>query len=134
MQKDIINNLLDALALSSTNIPLRLQVASMMMQEKMFDEATSQFGEVLKQQYGNIPARLGLAECYFNQQKFSTAIVIYEQLQNNLKIEDHVRFVKSLIKENSLQQATEEYNKLLVLQPDFVDDEIDVELRLPSMY
>jgi SpoVK/Ycf46/Vps4 family AAA+-type ATPase len=134
MQKGIINNLLDALALSSTNIPLRLQVASMMLQEKMFDEAAVQFGEVLKQQYGNIPAQLGLAQCYFNQQKFSTAIVIYEQLQNNLQIEDRVRFVKSLIKENSLQQATEEYNKVLALQPDFVDDEIDVELRLPSMY
>lgn len=133
MQKDIINNLLDALALSSTNIPLRLQVASMMLQEKMYDEAAVQFGEVLKQQYGNIPAQLGLAECYFNQQKFSTAIVIYEQLQNSLKTEDRVRLVKSLIKENSLQQAVEEYNKLIVMQPGFKDDEIDAQLRMPSM-
>jgi transitional endoplasmic reticulum ATPase len=133
MQKDIINNLLDALALSSTNIPLRLQVASMMLQEKMFDEAATQFGEVLKQQYGNIPAQLGLAECYFNQQKFSTAIVIYEQLQNNLKTEDRVRLVKSLIKENSMPQAIEEYQKLIVMQPGFKDDEIDAQLRMPSM-
>ncbi len=133
MQKDIINNLLDALALSSTNIPLRLQVASMMLQEKMFDEAATQFGEVLKQQYGNIPAQLGLAECYFNQQKFSTAIVIYEQLQNNLKTEDRIRLVKSLIKENSMPQAIEEYQKLIVMQPGFKDDEIDAQLRMPSM-
>ena len=85
----------------------------------MYDEAAEQFSEVLKQQYGNIPAQLGLAECYFNQQKFSTAIVIYEQLQNNLQINDRVRLVKSLIKENSLQQAIEEYNKIIVMQPGF---------------
>jgi transitional endoplasmic reticulum ATPase len=133
MQKEIINNLLEAIALSPSNIPLRLQVASLMLGEKMYDEAAVQFGEVLKLQYGNIPAQLGLADCFFNQEKFSPAIVIYEQLQNNLKTADRVRFVRSLIRENSLAQAIEEYNKLLALEPGFKDEEIDARLRIPSV-
>ena len=67
MTNDIIKNLLDALTISPGNTPLRLQVADMMMKEKMFAEAVEQFNEVLKQSYGNTKARLGLAECYFNQ-------------------------------------------------------------------
>jgi transitional endoplasmic reticulum ATPase len=132
MTNEIIKNLLDALAVSPANVPLRLQVANMMVQEKMFDKAAEQYSEVLKQSYGNAKAQLGLAECYFHLGKYSATIIIYEQLQDQLTINDRARYVKSLIKENSMQQAVEEYRKLLALQPGFQDEEIDAYLRMSA--
>ncbi|MDP4265742.1 MAG: AAA family ATPase [Bacteroidota bacterium] len=132
MGNDIIKNLLDALAISPANVPLRLQVADMMLKEKMYAEATEQFNEVLRLNYGNTKARLGLAECYFHQEKYSATIIIYEQLQQQLDAHDRILFVKSLIKENSMRQAVEEYQKIIALQPDFRDEEIDSYLRMSA--
>ena len=82
MSNEIIKNLLDAVSVSPDNIPLRLQVATMMMKEKMYAEAASQYQEILQRSYGNIKAQLGLAASYYYQQKFSAAIIIYEQQQS----------------------------------------------------
>ncbi len=133
MAGDIIKNLLDALNISPDNIPLRTQVATMMMAEKMYGDAASQFQEILDRNYGDLKAQLGLAACYFHQQKYSASIIIYEQQQSHLSKEDQVLFIKSLIKENSLGQAKEIYQQLLRQQPGFTDEEIDSQLRLPSM-
>ena len=129
MTNEGIKNLLDALLVSPTNIPLRLHVATMMLNEKMYIEAAEQFSEVLNQSYGNTKAQLGLAECYFQQEKYSAAIVVYEQLQNQLTAVDQIRFVKALIKEESIQQAMEVYQKIVAQQPNFRDEEIDSILR-----
>lgn len=84
MTNEIIQNLLDALSVSPDNIPLRVQVASMMMQEKMYSDAAAQYQEILQRSYGNVKAQTGLAASYYYQQKYSAAIVIYEQLQDQL--------------------------------------------------
>jgi SpoVK/Ycf46/Vps4 family AAA+-type ATPase len=132
MTNEIIKNLLDALAVSPDNVPLRMQVAQMMVREKMFAEAAGQYNEVLKKSYRNEKAQLGLAECYFYLGKYSASIVIYEQLQNHLHLNDRAKYVKSLMKENSMPQAIAEYQKLLAIQPDFKDEEIDSYLRLAT--
>src|SRR5436190_14640997 len=113
MSNEIIKNLLDALGVSPDNIPLRLQVAAMMMHEKMYAEAASQYQETLKRSYGNSRAQLGLAASYYHQQKYSAAIIIYEQQQSLLSKEEKVLFIKSLIKENSIKQAIDIYQQLL---------------------
>jgi len=132
MANDTIKNLLEALEVSPENVPLRLHLAELMLNDKMFNEAGEQFSDVLKRSYGNLKAQLGLANCYFNTGKYSAAIIIYEQIGSKLPVDDQVRFVKCLIKENSLQQAIETYQKLLAVDPLFNDDEIDNYLRLPS--
>ena len=92
MSNELINNLLDALKLSPDNVPLRLQVADLMLQEKMYAESATQYRQILEKSYGNTKAQLGLATCYFYLQKNSAAIIIYEQLQN-LSLEDQVRYI-----------------------------------------
>jgi SpoVK/Ycf46/Vps4 family AAA+-type ATPase len=124
--------LLEALEFSPDNVPLRLQVADMMMQEKQYEEAAKQYQEVLNKNYGNAKASAGLAASYYQQQKFSAAIVVYEQIDGNLTRADQVLYIKCLIKENSIQQAINEYQQLLSLYPDFSDEEIDTALRMPS--
>jgi transitional endoplasmic reticulum ATPase len=132
MANDTIKNLLEALQVSPDNVPLRLHVAELLLNDKNFEEAGEQFREVLKKSYGNGRAQLGLANCYFNTEKYSAAIIIYEQLPDKLSAEDQVRYVKCLVKENSLQQAIEVYQKILAANPLFSDEEIDSYLRLPS--
>jgi transitional endoplasmic reticulum ATPase len=132
MAKDLINNLLDALKFSPDNIPLRQQVADLMLQEEMYAESAEQYRMILDKSYGNTRAQLGLATCYFYLQKNSAAIIIYEQLQDQLSLDDQVRYIKCLIKENSIQQAISLYQQLIALNPGFKDEEIDVELRMPA--
>ena len=105
MTNEIIKNLLEALEVSPENVPLRLQVAGMMMDEKNYEEATNQYQEALQRSYGNVKAQAGLAAGYYYQQKFSAAIMVYEQMENNISTADQVLYIKCLIKENSIELA-----------------------------
>jgi SpoVK/Ycf46/Vps4 family AAA+-type ATPase len=132
MKNDVIENLLEALQYSPDNVPLRLQVAQLMMQEKLYEKAAAQYQIALEKSYGNVKAQSGLAACYYYLQKYSTAIIIYEQIQNELGVEDKALYVRCLIKENAMQQALEMYQQIIALHPQFKDDEIDSQLRMPS--
>lgn len=131
MNNDLIQNLLEALKLSPENVPLRLQVAEMMKLEKMYEEAIENYKTVLERQPENMRAQSGLAESYFYVGKYSTAIIVYEQMAEMQHI-DKVLFTKSLIKENAIGQAIEMYQEILSERPDFSDNEIDNALRMPS--
>lgn len=97
----------------------------------MFTEAAEQYQLVLDKSYGNNKAQLGLARCYFAQEKYSTAIIIYEQA-GNMPAEDTLVYIKCLIRENSITQAVNEYQKLIALNPGMRDEEIDSSLRVSS--
>lgn len=129
--KEMIQNLVDALSLSPDNVPLRLQVANLMMSEKMYVEAADQLSEVLKRSYGHTTAQQQLAECFYHMGKYSAAIITYEQLDfEQLPVQSAAFFIRCLIKEHSLEQAIELYKQLLMQHPQFSDEEIDKELRL----
>lgn len=130
MSRELITSLMDALEVSPDNIPLRLQVAEMMMNEGMYPEAANQFQEVLDRNYGNERARLGLARSFYHQQKYSAAIIVFEPMQASLDAADKVLLIKCLLRENSMQQAVELYQQLLAVG--LSDPEIDAELRLPA--
>ena len=132
MENEIIKNLLEALSVSPENVPLRLQVAGMMMAEKEYEEATKQYQEVLQRSYGNIKGQSGLAAGYYHQQKYSAAIIVYEQMKDSIATADEVLYIKCLIKEHSIEQALAHYQQVLALNPGFSDEEIDKHLRLPS--
>ncbi len=104
MASKTIQGLIEALNVSPDNVPLRLHVAELLLSEKGYNEAAEQFQEVLKRSYGNTRAQLGLANCYYNIEKYSAAIIVYEQLPpEQLGEEDQVRFVRCLRKEDSTQ-------------------------------
>lgn len=129
--KEMIQNLVDGLSLSPDNVPLRLQVANLMMNEKMYAEAADQLSEVLKRSYGHTTAQIQLADCFYHLGKYSAAIITYEQLEfEQLPVQSAAFFIRCLIKEHSLEQAIELYKQLLLQHPQFTDEEIDKELRL----
>lgn len=129
---DAIRNVEEALAVSPGNVPLRLHLAELLLAEKMYAEAAVHFAEVLQKSYGNTKAQTGLANCYYHTGKFSAAIIIYEQLQHQLSEADNIRFVKCLVKENSLQEAGVVYQRVIAANPSYRDPEIDNYLRMPS--
>ena len=132
MENENIKSLQEALRFSPDNIPLRLHLAELMLQDKMIPEAAEQFNETLKRNYGNQRAQLGLAACYYHQKKYSAAVVVYEQIQQELPINAMLIYIRCLIKENSFQHAAELYQKVLVQSPGFKDEEIDQHLRLAN--
>ena len=132
MKNETIKNLLEALQVSPENIPLRLHIAGLMMQEGLFGEAAEQFKQVLAKSYGNAEVQLQLAECYYHLKKFSAATIIYESLAESLKLDDQVRYIKCLLKDGAVQAAVEQYQHVLALNPGFRDSEIDAQIRVPS--
>ncbi len=132
MENENIKSLQEALRFSPDNIPLRLHLAELMLHDKMIPEAAEQFNETLKRNYGNQRAQLGLAACYYHQKKYSAAVVVYEQIQQELPLNAMLIYIRCLIKENSFQHAAELYQKVLVQSPGFKDEEIDQHLRLAN--
>lgn len=128
---EIIEQLKAAVDISPENIPLRLHLAEMMLQQNMLSDAADQFSAILKREHENNKALSGLAEAYYRQNKYSAAIILYEQLQqhNNLSFDNKIRFTRCLLKENSIPQAKEIYALALREQPEFRDAEIDRILR-----
>ena len=61
MENENIKNLQEALGFSPDNIPLRLHLAELLLQESLITEAAEQFRETLNRNYGNTRAQLGLA-------------------------------------------------------------------------
>lgn len=132
MKNDIIQNLLDALAISPENIPLRMHVAALLLQDGLYADAGVQYQQVLEKSYGNREAKLGLAACYYETGKHSAALIIYEQLVEYLSLSDQVRYIKCLVHEKSLAQAVELYQGVMALHPGFHDEELDAQLRMPA--
>lgn len=128
---EIIEQLKQAVDISPDNIPLRLHLAEMMLQENMPAEASEQYSAVLKRDNKNIKALTGLAESYQRQNKYSAAIILFEQLQqiHALNFDLKIKFVRCLLKENSLKQARDVYAQALAEEPNFRDAEIDGVLR-----
>ena len=133
MENENIKSLQEALQFSPENVPLRLHLAELMLQEKLYSEAVEEFTETLQRSYGNTRAQLGLAACYYHLKKFSAAVIVYEQLEQQLPVNALLLYIRCLVKENSLKQASELYQKLLIQSPGFKDEEIDQYLRLSSI-
>jgi transitional endoplasmic reticulum ATPase len=132
---EIIQQLLEAVAISPTNIPLRNQLALLFFNDKKYNEAIEQYQYILSVEYGNVKARKALANIYSIQKKYSTAIVVYEDLyKENVLVENElVIYAKCLVKENSHADALEIYKKVVANNLQFKDDELDTIFRNSSI-
>ncbi len=128
----MIDSLREAIALSPDNIPLRLSLAELLLKDAKYQEAATEYKKVLELSYGNPKAQLGLAACYFHLGQYSAAIIIYEQMENDLPDADMLLFAKALAKENNLSKAASLYQAVSVFNPSMQDAELDSLLKLPS--
>jgi SpoVK/Ycf46/Vps4 family AAA+-type ATPase len=92
----------------------------------MFAEAETEYRIVLEKDPDNQKARRGLIKSYFEQGKYSIAIVVYEELSDREKdVELMVLHAKSLMRNDERSKAIEIYKNILALNPAFKDDELD---------
>jgi transitional endoplasmic reticulum ATPase len=134
MQEELIQNLREALKLSPQNIPLRLTLAEALLNSNLMQEAEAEYKIVLEAEPQNIQAKSGLAKIYFAQQKYSTAIVILEDLIE-LKPNDVSLLMllsRSLLRNDERNKAMDYYKQALQLNPSLLDEELDQHLRRPS--
>lgn len=133
MNNDLILNLREALKLSPNNVPLRLTLADALFANKSFSEAETEYKSVLDSQPGNVPAKSGLAKVFFEQQKYSAVIVIVEELieEKPYDVGLLILISRSLLRNGEKAKAIDFYQKAIVLNPSYSDEELD-QLRKPS--
>ncbi|NOT74547.1 MAG: AAA family ATPase [Cyclobacteriaceae bacterium] len=122
----MIENLREALRLSPDNLPLRMLLAENLLNEKLFEEAETEYKKALTADSGNAKARRGLAKCYFEQGKFSATIVILEELadsENDVGL--WILMAKALLRNGEAARSIEIYKKALQLNPALKDEELD---------
>ncbi|MDR1759659.1 MAG: AAA family ATPase [Fibrobacter sp.] len=131
MNKSAIDNLKEALKYSPDNVPLRFLLAETLLANYILDEAENEFSTLLKTT-NNDNAKFGLAKVHFEKANYSICSVILEDLishgTNEVKI--LVLYAKTLLKENTIGKAIDVYQKILNMDPDFSDKELDEKLRI----
>lgn len=131
MQEDALNNLREALRLSPDNLLLRLMLAEALLNAKQADKAEPEFKIILDKEPSNEQARTGLAKAFYEQQKYSAAIVILEELLERKPGNAPLLLLlsKSLLKNDEPAKAMQHYKNLLAINPSANDDELDKHLR-----
>jgi transitional endoplasmic reticulum ATPase len=131
MNEDFIASLQEALLVSPGNIPLRLTLAEAFFTAKRWEESEQEFRNVLERSTDNIQAKSGLARIYFELHKYSTAIVILEELisvkENDVNL--LMTLSKALLRNGEHGKAITFYKQALALNPNLSDDELDQQLR-----
>ncbi|NSL89056.1 ATP-binding protein [Chitinophaga solisilvae] len=134
MSSEVVKQLQEAVQFSPENVPLRLHLAQVLLQDYQYTQAEEQYRKVLELSPDNAAAQLGLARTFYHQQKYSAAIVVLEQLEHHEP--DHfdglLLHCRILVKENSLQAARDIYQHLLQLNPGFRDEALDAQFRMPQ--
>ncbi len=129
-----IESLIEAISSSPDNLPLRIMLAGKYLHFGRLDDAETEYQTVLNYDSGHLKAKEGLAEIYFRRGKYSAVIVIVEELMARNVASERMMVIcsKSLVREKSIEDAQEIYEKILDANPDFEDKELDENLRMPA--
>lgn len=131
MNENSIDSLREALKHSPNNTPLRLLLADTLLGLNRLEEAETEYTQVLK--YANdTKAKTGLAKVFYRKGNYSACNVILEEFieSGHPDIDALTLYAKGLLKENSVAKALETYKKVLSIDPDFYDEELDSQLRV----
>jgi SpoVK/Ycf46/Vps4 family AAA+-type ATPase len=134
LNKDI-EELREAIESSPDNLPLRIILAGKYLHFGRLEEAEVEYQTVLNYDSNHVKAKEGLAEIFFRRGKYSAVIVIGEELMARKLASERMLVIcaKSLVRERSIEQAQDIYEKILNLNPDFEDKELDENLRMPAL-
>lgn len=132
---EIIKNLEEALLVSPDNLPLRRMLAQKLADSGQPAGAESHWKLILEQAPGDKGAQLGYAQACYAQQKYSTALVVLEDMiHQNPPLEAQLLYAKALEKDGDLARARDVYAAVLVQNPAMQDPELDAKLRQATAY
>lgn len=131
MNDNTIDSLREALKHSPDNTPLQLLLANTLLTLNRLEEAEIEFGQLLKRS-NDTQAKVGLATVFFKKGNYSACNVILEEVidrgTNDLNV--YTLYAKALLQENSIDKASEAYQKALSIDPNFSDETLDSQLRM----
>jgi len=133
MDNTTIDNLKEALKFSPKNVPLRLHLAETLLQLNRLSEAETEYQAILTLE-NNAKAKFGLAKVYYGNAAYSTCNVILEELMEagNNDFDTLLLHTKALVQEKDLARAIETYKRVLAINPNYYDEELDGQLRVTS--
>lgn len=130
MNENTVESLKEALKHSPENTPLRLLLAETLLNLNRLDEAGAEYTTLLKFS-DNKKAKVGLATVFFRKGNYSACNVILEEVieigTNEINV--YTLYAKGLLKENAISKAIEAYKKALAIDPTYLDEELDSQLR-----
>jgi transitional endoplasmic reticulum ATPase len=131
MNENTIDSLREALKHSPNNTPLRLLLADTLLGLNRLEEAETEYTLILKSS-NDIKAKIGLAKVFYRKGNYSACNVILEEFIENghEDIEALTLYAKGLLKENSVARAIETYKRVLTIDPNYFDEELDSQLRV----
>lgn len=131
MSDNTIDSLREALKHSPDNAPLRILLAETLMSLNRLEEAEIEFSLVLKTS-SDVKAKVGLANVFYKKGSYSACNVILEEIIENGRqdLDILTLYAKGLLRENSIAKAVETYQKVLSIDPNYFDEELDSQLRI----
>lgn len=131
MNENTIDSLREALRHSPNNTPLRLLLADTLLGLNRLEEAETEYTLILKSS-NDTKAKIGLAKVFYRKGNYSACNVILEEFieSGHEDIEALTLYAKGLLKENSVARAIETYKRVLSIDPNYFDEELDSQLRV----
>ena len=127
-----IAQLLEALKFSPDNIPLRVHVGKAFYNNGEYEKAVEQLEEVIRKAPGHTDAKFKLAQSCYQMGAYSKVVVILDGLlEEGFETKEALLlYAKTMFKENSISEARDYYQRVLSIDPSFVDPELDQHLRV----
>src|SRR5262245_30380869 len=120
----------ESLAVSPTNVPLRLHLADSLLAVGRVDEAESTLKDGLTRTPNDARLKLALAGVYLKQGKYSAGIVVCEALaEGDDPAEALVLLARLLLRSGEADRAAEAYRKGVLADPSVADEELANQLN-----
>jgi SpoVK/Ycf46/Vps4 family AAA+-type ATPase len=116
----------EAVQLSPDNVPLRGHFASVLLRAGRPDEAEREFRQALAREGGNRDLKVGLADAFFRQGKYSQSLVVVEDLLQgpDVPAPAYLLYAQLLLRNGEVDRAGRYYREALELDPSLADPEL----------
>ncbi|MHB0754204.1 AAA family ATPase [Polaribacter sp. M15] len=133
MNKDLLNSLLEALQFSPNNIPLKLQIAKLYIEDNAVAKAEKFLTEILNLDRNNVDAKFQLAKIYFKQNKYAPAEIVLEEIVETSSDEKHLELLcYCYLHQNEIGKAKDMYSTILNQNNTYKNEDFDKKLRVTA--
>lgn len=132
MNRELLTELEKALEITPANTVLRRQVAKGYFAISDFEKAKDHLNLVLSYESTD-ETKLLLAKCYLKLNNYTPGIIICEELLNHYhNAELLTTYLQLLIDSRQTDEAISNYQAFMVKYPDWHDEDIERQLKIPS--
>ena len=131
MNEDLLKSLLEALQFSPNNIPLKLQIAKLYIQNNEVAKAENFLTEILDLDRNHIEAKFELAKIFFKQGKYASAEIVLEEIVETSSDEKHLELLcYCYLNQNEIEKAKDIYISIINQNKNYKNEDFDKKLRV----